>query len=180
MADNRKIRIIKAVQSTPVVKKIAEKIEETKALEDVEKKEAEVNEPLEQQLPHTYEDKHEISHLKLFFIIVNSGQADAIVKLLQKEDVAACFIFSGNGTGTRDVYSVIGGSAKKQVVIAAVREDHTEQIIKKLNERFAVSRAAKGVAFSVKLTSIAGVSIYKFLSNTQIAKEKKHGRNKGK
>ncbi len=126
-----------------------------------------------------FEHRNEISKLKLFVVIVSRGQADAIVSRLQEAEVAAAFIVSGQGTAPNEISDLIGPfEAKKQIVFAVVKEENAEKVVTLLKERFKVSKAASGVAFSIKITSLVGVSIYKFLSNTRLVKEKKNARKR--
>ena len=126
-----------------------------------------------------FEKEYVLRPLKLFFIIVPAGQANAIVSRLNEFDIACSFIFYGEGNAKYSMVSKEKGVSdyKKQIVMAAIREDKVEFIKRKLEERFAVSRASRGFAFSINITSVAGVSIYKFLTNTRkVTKVSKHGR----
>ncbi len=126
-----------------------------------------------------FDQRNEISKLKLFVVIVSRGQADAIIARLQEAEVSASFVVSGQGTAVSELYDLIGPvEAKKQIVFAVVKEENTEKVVSSLEQRFKISKAASGVAFSIKITSLVGVSIYKFLSNTRLVKEKKNVRKK--
>ena len=121
----------------------------------------------------TFESKHSLSKLKLFIIIVNYGQADAIIKKLESAESGASFTIAGQGTGSKDIYEVIGlTDTKKQVILTITKEENTAKIKNLLENRFKVSRAAKGVAFSIKMTSIVGVVMYRYLANMRFLKEK--------
>ena len=125
-----------------------------------------------------FEEENVLRPLKLFFIIVPFGQANAIISRLNEFDIACSFVF--NGEGNANYFAQTKGlmvDLKKQIILTLIREDKVEFIKRKLDERFSVSRASKGFAFSVRLTSIAGVSIYKFLTNTRkVTKVSKNGR----
>ncbi len=125
-----------------------------------------------------FEEENVLRPLKLFFIIVPTGQANAIINRLNEFNVACSFIFSGEGNSkylTDDLKRI--QDYKKQIILTVIREDKVEFVKRKLEERFAVSKASRGFAFSIKITSVAGVSIYKFLTNTRkVTKVNKHGR----
>ena len=125
-----------------------------------------------------FDKEHVLRPLKLFFIIVPYGQANAIISRLNEFDIACSFVFNGEGSARYFVDDVRRlPDSKKQIVLTIVREDKVEFIKRKLEERFSVSRAARGFAFSIKITSVAGVSIYKFLTNTRkVTKVNKYGR----
>ena len=125
-----------------------------------------------------FDKEHVLRPLKLFFIIVPYGQANAIISRLNEFDIACSFVFNGEGSARYFVDDARRlPDSKKQIVLTIVREDKVEFIKRKLEERFSVSRAARGFAFSIKITSVAGVSIYKFLTNTRkVTKVNKNGR----
>lgn len=113
-----------------------------------------------------YEDTSNLLGLKIFISIVPLGQAAAIVKMLEKTGVNYSVITQGEGTGAKFVPNLVTDN-KKNIIFSFVREDKTEEVKKILKERFSISKASNGISFSVNLTSVMGVSIYKFLSNTR-------------
>lgn len=125
-----------------------------------------------------FEKENVLHPLKMFFIIVPYGQANAIIARLNEFDIACSFVFNGEGSSVKSQFqkSLVKDS-KKQIIITLVRDDKVEFVKRKLEERFSISRAAKGFAFSTKVTSIAGVSIYKFLTNTRkVTRVNKNGK----
>jgi hypothetical protein len=115
-----------------------------------------------------YEKTHELSKLRLFITIVNEGQASAIVKIMEHNESSTSCVILGRGTASKDIYEVLGiGEEKKQIILSVVREDKINSIKEELSYRFSLSSVAKGIGFSVVITSLIGVSLYKFLSNTK-------------
>jgi hypothetical protein len=55
--------------------------------------------------------------------------------------------------------------SEKRVLFSLIREDRAEEAMKALEEKFATLRGGKGIAYTVPLSSVAGVAIYQFLSN---------------
>lgn len=118
-----------------------------------------------------FEEVNEIKPLKMFVIIVPYGQANGIIKILHDLNVAMSITTNGEGTYMRE--SQLQGP-KKQLIFTFIKEEDVPSFKEKISERFHISSAAKGIAFSIKLSSVAGVSVYKFLTNTrQINKENK-------
>lgn len=113
-----------------------------------------------------YEDTSNLLGIKLFISIVPLGQATNVVKMLEKAGVNYNVITQGEGTGAKFVPNLIADN-KKNIIFSFVREDRTDEVKKILTERFSVSKASNGISFSIKLTSVMGVSIYKFLTNTR-------------
>lgn len=116
-----------------------------------------------------FEKTHELKKLKLFITIVNEGQASAVVKIMEHNESSMSCVILGRGTASKDIYEVLGiGEEKKQIVISVVKEELISQINEELNYRFSLSKIAKGIGFAISITSIVGVSLYKFLSNTKM------------
>ncbi len=118
-----------------------------------------------------FDQTNEIKPLKMFVIIVAYGQANGIIKILHDLDVAMSITTIGEGTYMRE--SQLQGP-KKQLIFTFMKEEIVPEFKEKISERFQISTAAKGIAFSIKLTSVAGVSVYKFLTNTQTVTKKEH------
>lgn len=113
-----------------------------------------------------YENTSNVLGIKMFVSIVPLGQAQAVVKMLENAGVNYNVITQGEGTGAKFVPNLISEN-KKQIIFSFVREDMAQDVCKILRQRFSVSKASAGIGFSIKLTSVMGVSIYKFLSNTR-------------
>lgn len=142
---------------------------ETAVKRVVEKIKEKTNEKAIEYTP--FEETNEIKPLKMFVIIVPFGQANGIIKILHDLNVAMSITTNGEGTYMRE--SQLQGP-KKQLIFTFIKEEEVPSFKEKISERFHISSAAKGIAFSIKLSSVAGVSVYKFLTNTrQINKENK-------
>ncbi len=142
---------------------------ETAVKRVVEKIKEKTNEKAIEYTP--FEETNEIKPLKMFVIIVPYGQANGIIKILHDLNVAMSITTNGEGTYMRE--SQLQGP-KKQLIFTFIKEEDVPSFKEKISERFHISSAAKGIAFSIKLSSVAGVSVYKFLTNTrQINKENK-------
>ena len=142
---------------------------ETAVKRVVEKIKEKTNEKAIEYTP--FEETNEIKPLKMFVIIVPYGQANGIIKILHDLNVAMSITTNGEGTYMRE--SQLQGP-KKQLIFTFIKEEDVSSFKEKITERFHISSAAKGIAFSIKLSSVAGVSVYKFLTNTrQINKENK-------
>lgn len=116
-----------------------------------------------------YDRTHRIHQLVLGVIIVNEGQEDAIVELLNKNEVYASFITRGKGTAPNFFAEVTGvGLLRKIILTAVMRDDAWSSVRKSLAERFALSRIAHGVAFATPLSGIMSISAYKMFGNIRI------------
>ncbi len=134
-----------------------------------------------------YDRTHRIHPLLFVTVIVNEGQGESIADIFEANEAYACYLSHGRGTASNDFYEVTGsGDRRKTVVHSIIREDRWPIVKKTLEERFAVSQMAKGIAYSVKITAVMAVSIYKMLSNNRFfekplpKKEKKGLFHRGK
>ena len=125
-----------------------------------------------------FEKQNVIVPLKMMIVVVRQNQRDAIIKILN--DYQCSFQISTYGYGESFIRPVRELNQEKKVFIfTVVREDVCELLGQRLEQRFAVSVASKGIAYTIDLTSVAGVSIYKFLSNTRkVEKVTKNGKKK--
>lgn len=127
-----------------------------------------------------YEASHRLRKLLLVTVVVSDGQADSILEIVKRNEAALCWACRGQGTAPKDLL-LSNNVTKKDVVFAVVREDCWPELKHTLEERFSLSKIAKGIAYAIPLSSVAGVSIYKMLSNTRLfekpinPKEKKGG-----
>ena len=119
-----------------------------------------------------FEKANVVRPLKLFISIVPFGQGQGIVKLFEELGSTYSYITTGEGTGKNYLPGLLSASdSKKQIVFTFVREDKTKEICESLENRFSASKATKGISLSVKLTSVAGVSVYRFLTNVRKVKK---------
>jgi hypothetical protein len=121
-----------------------------------------------------FEKTTELKKMKLFVTIVNQGQEDFFLDLFKKHDSGAQVTLLGHGTASSEINSLLGlGETNKSIILSVIRQDTVPDLVQALEQRFSVSRRAKGLAFSIPVTSVVGVSIYKFLTNsTQLVRGK--------
>lgn len=127
-----------------------------------------------------YEKEHRLEKLGIVVTVVNDGQASAIVNLLSRVNSAVSFITHGEGTAKNDLYDVLGvGEQKKQIVFSTVKRRDWVALAESIEERFSVSRAAKGISFMLDIDAVASVSTYKFLTDRRVEpKEAERGISK--
>lgn len=111
-----------------------------------------------------FDKSHVITPMKMVVSIVPYGQANGMIKILNDLECSMTLITNGEGTFQRE--TTLTGS-KKQIVFGFLKEDKIEEFKQRAEKRFSTSSATKGVAFTVRLTSVAGVSVYKFLTNSR-------------
>lgn len=130
---------------------------------------------MNQNLPNTKKTKNpNIKKLKVLITIVNRSKALFYTDLLEQYDVNMQMTLYGNGTANSEMLGLLGlVETEKAVIMSIVREDKIKDIKMVLTEKFDKVKDGKGIAYTIPMQSIIGVSIYQFLANNQIKKEDK-------
>lgn len=130
---------------------------------------------MNQNLPNTKKTKNpNLKKLKVLITIVNRSKALFYTDLLEQYDVNMQMTLYGNGTANSEMLGLLGlVETEKAVIMSIVREDKIKDIKMVLTEKFDKVKDGKGIAYTIPMQSIIGVSIYQFLANNQIKKEDK-------
>ena len=104
--------------------------------------------------------------LKLLVLVVNNNKADFYMDFLQSFEVNMLLQMHAEGTAGSEMLHYLGlEESEKRVLFGIIREDIANEAMTALEEKFSVLRGGKGIAYTVPLSSVAGVAIYQFLSN---------------
>ena len=130
---------------------------------------------MNQNLPNTKKTKNpNIKKLKVLITIVNRSKALFYTDLLEQYEINMQITLYGNGTANSEMLGLLGlVETEKAVIMSIVREDKIKDIKMVLAEKFDKVKDGKGIAYTIPMQSIIGVSIYQFLANNQIKKEDK-------
>ena len=105
--------------------------------------------------------------LKLLFTIVNRQKTEFFVDMLHNFEVNFQTVLSAHGTANDHMMSLLGlTDSEKSVIISVIRQDRVAEAMAFLDEKFRTVKGAKGIAYTVPVSSTIGVAIYQFLSNT--------------
>lgn len=120
------------------------------------------------------ESKKQVSNvhkLKLLITIVDRSKTLFYVDLLEQFDINVQYVLYGKGTASSHLISLLGlVELDKSVIISYIREDKIKETLETLTEKFNKVKNGKGIAFTVALDSIIGVSAYQLLSNDRTVK----------
>ena len=117
----------------------------------------------------------DIKKLKLLITVVDRSKALFYTDLLEQYEVNMQLVCYGRGTADSEMLNLLGlASSEKAVILSVVKEELVSEILMTLNEKFEKVKNGKGIAYTISLQSIIGVSVYQFLSNekTFIKEEK--------
>ena len=73
------------------------------------------------------------------------------------------------GTANAEIKSILGlVETDKTVIFSVIREDNAIHALNAIEEKFRTIKNGKGIAYTIPLTSVIGVSIFGFLSNNRM------------
>lgn len=114
-----------------------------------------------------FEQTNDIEKLALNFVVVNEGVGDAIITLLRNLGCSMSFVNVAKGSAPKALLEVLGVSnSTKEMVCTFVKISQLNEIEKELAAFFLANKKNQGISFSTPLSSIAGVRLYKFLTQT--------------
>ncbi len=128
------------------------------------------NQKTEQTLPTVNEQpfKTDLKKLKLLITVVNRKKTEFYLDYLTGFEVNFQTAVAAQGTASSDMMFLLGlAESDKSVIFSILREDRAEEAMQGLEEKFHNLRGGKGIAFTVPLTGVIGVAIYRFLSNNR-------------
>ena len=104
--------------------------------------------------------------LKLLITVVNRKKAELYMDLLTAYEVNFQTAVLAQGTAHSEMLYMLGlEESDKSVIFSVLREDKVNDAMRMLEEKFQTIREGKGIAFTVPMSSVIGVAIYRFLSN---------------
>ncbi len=107
--------------------------------------------------------KSQIQKLKLMITVLNRGKAQKIIPLFEKYDVTLHTILLGRGTANSEILSYLGlAETSKDIVLSFVKKNKILSIYEELNPY--LKRNGNGISFTIPLTSMVGMTMYKFLT----------------
>ena len=113
-----------------------------------------------------------VRKLKLLITVVDRSKTLFYVDLLEQFEVNVQMVLYGKGTANSQMRALLGiAETEKSVIISYIREDRVKEALETLDEKFHKVKNGKGIAFTVSLDSMIGVSMYQLLSNDRTVKE---------
>ena len=110
----------------------------------------------------------DLKKLKLLVTVVSRNKSEFYMDYLSGFDINLQTAVAGQGTAPSDALYLWGlADSDKSVIFSVVREDRTEAVMQGLEEKFHTVRGGKGIAFTIPMTGVIGVAIYRFLSNNR-------------
>ena len=104
--------------------------------------------------------------LKILITVVNRNKAEFYMDLLHDYEVNFQTSVLAQGTAKSETLYMLGlEDSDKSVIFSVLREDRAMDALHALEDKFYSIKNGKGIAFTVPMSSVIGVAIYRFLSN---------------
>ena len=105
--------------------------------------------------------------LKILVTIVERSKTEFYLDVLEGYEINMQTVIYGHGTAPSDILAYLGLSqAEKAVIISVVKEEKIKDITIAYEDKYFKTKNGKGIAFTIPISSLIGVSIYQFLSNS--------------
>ena len=109
-----------------------------------------------------------VKKLKMLVTVVNRNKAEYYADLIQNHEVNFQTVLHAEGTANTEMLNHLGlVGSDKAVILSVVREDKIKTLLYELKEKFSTIRNGSGIAYTVPMSSVIGVSVYGFLSNNK-------------
>ena len=112
----------------------------------------------------------ELNHkkLKILITVVNRNKTEFYMDLLQNYQINFQTSVLAQGTAKSETLSLLGlEDSDKSVIFSVIREDRATEALQAIEDRFHKLKKAKGIAFTIPMSSVIGVAIYRFLSDNR-------------
>lgn len=104
--------------------------------------------------------------LKILVTVVNRSKTEFYMDLLTSFEVNFQTAVLAQGTARSETLYMLGlEDSDKSVIFSVIREDQATEALQALEDKFNALKNGKGIAFTIPMSSVIGVAIYRFLSN---------------
>ncbi len=104
--------------------------------------------------------------LKILVTVVNRSKTEFFIDLLTAYEVNFQTALLAQGTATNETLHMLGlEDSDKSVILSVIREDKAEEALHAIEDKFNTLKRGKGIAFTIPMSSVIGVAMYRFLSN---------------
>lgn len=106
--------------------------------------------------------------LKLLVTVVNRNKTEFFMDFLTAYEVNFQTSVLAQGTAKSETLYMLGlEDSDKSVIFSVIREDRATEVLHGLEDKFKTIKNGKGIAFTIPMSSVIGVAIYRFLSNAR-------------
>ena len=111
----------------------------------------------------------DIKKLKILVTVVNRSKTEFFMDFLTDFEVNFQTSVLAQGTARSETLYMLGlEDSDKSVIFSVIREDKAAEALQALEEKFHTIKNGKGIAFTLPMSSVIGVAMYRFLSNHKV------------
>ena len=104
--------------------------------------------------------------LKLLITVVNRDKSEFFADLIQSHGANMQLFASAKGTAKTEALEMLGLSdQRKSVLFSVINAANAEETLADLDLKFKTIKNGKGIAVTVPMTSVIGVTAYRFLAD---------------
>lgn len=120
--------------------------------------------------------KMNTNRLELLITVVNRKKSEFYQDLMLSFEVNMQIAVHARGTASTQMLSLLGlEDTPKTVIFSFIREDKVQDALATLENKFQTIKDGRGIAYTVPLSSIIGVTAFGFLTNNlKTVKEEKN------
>ena len=123
-------------------------------------------------LTKTKKQVSNLRKLKWLITIIDRTKALFYLDLLEQFEVNVQMVLYGRGTANSQMLDLLGlVESDKAVIVSFIREDKIKEALETLGDKFQKVKNGKGIAYTIGMDSIIGVSMYQLLTNDTTVKE---------
>ena len=112
--------------------------------------------------------KIDLNRLSILVTIVRRKKADFYKDLIQQFDVNMQLTILAKGTASTETQEYLGlDNLDKIAIISIIKKENSKKAIALLEEKFNTIKNGKGIAYTIPMSSIIGVSLFSFLANNR-------------
>lgn len=125
-----------------------------------------------------YDQKNEVHSMVMLVTIINRNQSSFYIDAYEKCGASMTMVLYAHSMPPEEYRNILGiDSTKKEILLTFCRAEDSEKMLEIAKERFCISKAAKGIAFTCPLDGIDGVASYLFLADQdRELRERNHGK----
>ncbi len=104
--------------------------------------------------------------LCILVTVVDRAKAEFYKDILEGYEVNMQLVVYGRGTAPTEMLHYLGLSQQgKAAIFSIVKEEKIKEILMDYEDQYFKTKNGKGIAFTIPISSIIGVYLYRFLSN---------------
>ena len=104
---------------------------------------------------------------EVIFAIVNSGYAEEAMKVAREQGARGGTILNARGVAKEEAAAFFGITihAEKEILMMVVEKDIKEKVLNALYSQMGMAKQAKGIAFSLPVSDVAGLIQHQKIEN---------------